>query len=243
MSEIDSDEATASMEIDELVLNSPSINSAWTAADKDAIERHIKYHSAAILGLATRLAEGPSKSYRLPCKPESNILNLLRGARPKKASVKSKALSVQKMNAVEFNMYLRGLIVNERDLASHDDNNELLTMSAVADKLNILHKELKKAGNNSLRKAMELGNNLNAAYDKFTAEKRKDGLRDAWKSWIASFTTISESYSRQLRKSADLVAKFPKLVQLGLSYTDFFKLQAKIKSVFAQHIKIGRQWQ
>ena len=77
----------------------------------------------------------------------------------------------------------------------------------------------------------------------FVSEKRECGLKGTWKSWIESFTTICESYSRQLRKIADLVGKYPKLILLGLCYTDVFKMQAKIKSVFAQHIKIARQWQ
>ena len=97
--------------------------------------------------------------------------------------------------------------------------------------------------NNSLRKAIELGEVLNVAYNKFVAEKRESKLDDTWKSWIESFTKISERYSRQLRKMADLIGKYPKLKQLGLAYTDVFKLKAKIEKEFAKNNSLAKQWQ
>jgi uncharacterized protein YlxP (DUF503 family) len=116
-------------------------------------------------------------------------------------------------------------------------------MSDAAERINALHKELKQDNNASLKKSIELGETLNVAYNKFVAEKSESKMTDTWKNWILGFTTISESYSRQLRKMADLVGKYPKLKQLGLNYTDVFKLQAKIKSVFAIDVSIAKQWQ
>ena len=236
------DGSTASMEMDDLALNSPDVKHAWTPDAAAMIEEHIVYHAKMILDLNKGLTEGPNKSYKAPCKPDSNVLNVLKGVRPKKASAKAKMVSVHNMTDIDFDRYLRGLMVDERDACVIGASTELLTMSDVADKINALHKELSKACNNSLRKAIELGENLNVAYDKFVAEKRESGLGDTWKNWIESFTTMSESYSRKLRKMADLVGKYPKLIHLGVCYSDFFKMHAKIKTVFAKHVSIANRY-
>ena len=215
MSEINSDDGDRfdeSMETDCLTpCSRKDVKHAWTQDDEAVINEHVEYHSKMILDLSTKLVEGPNKSYKAPCKPNSNILNVLKGVRPNEASAKTKILTVQNMTADDFNRYLRGLIVDECDSVCDNADKELLTMSDVADRLNTLNKELNDDCNRSLRKAIELGEALNIAYNKFAAEKRESKLEGTWKTWIESFTKISERYSRQLRKMADLIGKYPKL--------------------------------
>src|SRR5271155_1576724 len=93
-----------------LTLSSPeNVNHARMQDDAAGINEHIEYHSKMIIDLSKRLAEGPNKSYKAQCKPDSSILNVLKGVRPKKASVKTKLVTVQNMVVDDFNRYLRGL--------------------------------------------------------------------------------------------------------------------------------------
>ena len=213
--------------------------------DEALLDEHLKYHSAmakVIRGFRSGLA---LTKIRIPCAPKSKIEPILKGIPKKRGSKETKGrimVNVNQMDEFEFDQYLRSKLINVSEVIDEKEH-DMSTMDGVAKELKRLNARLKQDDGKSLKKHLHLGGMLEFAFKKFMAEKKKTKSKEKWGDWIEENTAISGSYSRRLRDMAGLANQFPKLKDLGLSFTDFFKVKGKIEKVFGSNIRLARKWQ
>jgi len=93
-----------------------------------------------------------------------------------------------------------------------------------------------------LKEYVQFGENLILAQNRHHQLKKETKFQQTWKQWIEENTTISPSYARQIVEVTDLVRAYPKLKQLRIGYTEFYKMKKKIKEVFTRNEDIRTYW-
>ena len=220
----------------------PSKTIIVSEQDKAMLDEHLKYHRDMTRTIKRCRAGFTTNNTRMPHKPKSKIETILKGIQKKRVSKASTTINVLKMDHFEFDQYLRSKLINFSDVIA-DIELDMADMDGFAKELKRLNGHIKHDNSKSLKEHFRLGDILEFAFKKFTAEKRKAKSEETWKHWIEQNTDISGSYSRRLREMACLANKFSKLKDLGLSITDFFKFKGKIEQVLGSNINLARAWQ
>lgn len=224
----------------------PSTN--WSVEQKDIIDMNYKYYIKMVTYTDNLWSHGPDKVGLRPAVPDRDISEVLgspnQPAKGKRSKIKiaKKTVKISEMSPQEFHQYLESYLVVDYRICPDSEVN-MSTIDDIAQRVKTLVNELKKGNCSTFNKNIEIGNLLNLAYDKFMAEKRTSKSRASWRGWTVTNTNLSESYSRQLRKMADLTKKYPKLLGLGMQYTDVFKLKTKIEEVFGSSLDVRKQWE
>src|SRR5271165_5468224 len=208
--------------------------------DRSVILSHLRYHKEMAKTLTACFKSGPEKSIILPRVPKSKIEPLLKGITKKRVSKSDSIISVNMMDSAQFDEYLKSQLVREFKDRRSEKQLDMITMIDVASELNRIHETLKEDNCQLLRNHLDMGHVLNLAFVKFTVEKRQLKSKETWSQWLQKHTKMCSSYSRRHRDMADLVKTYPGLGDLGLSFTDLFKLKGKILTVFGSNILIGR---
>ena len=213
------------------------------ARDTAMLDKHLKYHKAMVKAIWQYRSGRDSTKITIPCAPTSKI-DFKGLGQKKEVSKETKGRimeNVNKMDAFEFDKYLRSKLINVSDVIDEKEL-DMATMDDVAKELKRLNAYLKQEDAKSLKKHLHLGDKLEFAFKRFMAEKRKKKSKETWAHWIEENTEISDSYSRRHRAMADLANRFQKLKDLGLCFTDFFKLKGKIEKVFGLNMRLAREW-
>ena len=164
-----------------------------------------------------------------------------------KQKCKKTKIDWKNMSAIDFNGYLKTLLLQPSDV----NREKIIQQPAVmpTDNVDEMGEFLKQSYNNMIdqetvlmSKQLQLGKDLLVARVRFSQFKIESKSKTTWIQWLDSRTSISDSYAGQLKGLAELVGQFPKLQDLQISYTHMREMIPKIKSVFHSNQKIASEW-
>ena len=225
----------------------PSGELPWTIEQQEYIRKNMTYIKELYNYMKKCLNNGPNKE-GVPKKPKGNIMYLLKNG---KCPEKEQNLdSIAEMTAEEFHAYLRGLLkLFTTDRIDSQADQLPSNMKEWAASLEQAYLVVNEHESTTFPVHLNFGKKLILAKRKFDCEKKKKKQEqkiskkaETWKSWIKENTSIKEAYGRKHRAVAELIAEYPKLAELHISYTLFLEIKKKIEEVFAENVHIGQQW-
>jgi len=89
----------------------------------------------------------------------------------------------------------------------------------------------KKVGRAALCTYIDFGLLLRRAFALHKIEKDSGRRNDTWKTWLQQHVRISEVEVRKLREMAALLAPYPGLRKLSLSYTEVYRRREQLSSL------------
>ncbi|VDI77537.1 Hypothetical predicted protein [Mytilus galloprovincialis] len=211
-------------------------NYTWTDEQKATILEHQAFHMNMTIFLNNVVMEGPTKTF--PRKPKSNL---------KQVIMTKKTKGVQKRSHEQLHEYLVENFIETKKTIDRDvflfKLEDITTEEQALEKLKDGFKHLKRQNAQTLFFFIQYGMLLNAVYKKIFELRIQGIITITWGKWLLENIGIHPSYARRLRECAKSLGGCYKLYNVGLSFTEIFKLKKELVALFNSSPEMNTFWQ
>lgn len=207
----------------------------WTDEQYATILEHQAFHTNMTTFLNKVVMEGPTKTF--PRKPKSNL---------KQVIMTKKTKGVQKRSHEQLHEYLVENFIETKKTIDRDvflfKLEDITTEEQALEKLKDGFKHLKRQNAQTLFFFIQYGMLLNAVYKKIFELRIQGIITITWGKWLLENIGIHPSYARRLRECAKSLGGYYKLYNVGLSFTEIFKLKKELVALFNSSPEMNTFW-